>query len=58
MAALQRDLRSSNATPPSYDLGDLAQGRTVLADKLQEWAAQASRQPAGVKVLEDRRPTP
>ena len=39
-----------------YDRGDLAQVRTMLAGELQEWAAQASRQPLGVKTLDDARP--
>ena len=39
----------------SYDLGDLAQGSALLANALQVWAAEASRQPFGVKMLEDAR---
>ncbi len=36
-----------------YDLEDLELGRATLAAQLREWAAQASRQPFGVKSLED-----
>jgi hypothetical protein len=37
----------------AYDVEDLPQGQTMLTAELQEWAAQASRQPFGVKRLED-----
>jgi hypothetical protein len=40
----------------SYDRDDLAQGRTMLVSALQEWSAQPSRQPLGVKSLEDAGP--
>ena len=38
-----------------YELEDLKRGRKKLTRELKKWAAQASRQPFGVKELEDAR---
>jgi hypothetical protein len=39
-----------------YDLGNLAEARSLLAGELREWANQPSRQPFGVRLLEDATP--